>query len=170
MTSSTIQPSGAGAPAAPRASSETRLWLLALLCVTVAMFTSGYLSYTKLFPAAMLCAESSVVNCNAVTSSRWGYLFGVPVAYIGFASYITLFVLLNLERRVAFLRQNGLYIIFGLILFDFLFHCYLTYNSLFSLRMICLWCIATHIMATLALIFTALRLYRRMGAVLTPAA
>lgn len=163
MTSSTIQPSETGAPPALRPASETRLWLLALLCVIVAMFTSGYLSYTKLNPGAMLCAENSVVNCNAVTSSRWGYLFGVPVAYIGFVSYVTLFVLLVLERRVAFLRQNGLYIIFGLILFDFLFHCYLTYNSLFSLRMVCLWCIATHTMATLALIFTSLRLYRRLS-------
>jgi len=152
----TSAPSGAG----PRIS----LWALSVVFVVVAMFTSGYLSYTKLANVSTMCMENSVINCDAVTSSRWSKFMGIDVAYLGFISYSTLFVLLMLERRVSFFRRYGLYIIFGLILFDVMFHFYLTYNSVFVLQKICLWCVTTHLMALLTLIVTSIRLWRKVGA------
>ncbi len=139
------------------------LWILSVIFVATAVFTSGYLSYTKLTNTSVICMESGSFDCDAVTSSRWSRFMGIDVAYLGFISYTTLLILLILEKKIKFFKQFGLYIIFGLILFDFMFHCYLTYNSLFVLQKACVWCLATHLMAFLTLIVTAIRLWRRLG-------
>lgn len=143
--------------------SSNILWVLSVIFVVIAMFTSGYLSYTKLSNTSVICMESGAFDCDAVTSSRWSKFMGIDVAYLGFMSYTTLFVLLMLEKKVNFFKQYGLYIIFGLILFDFMFHCYLTYNSLFVLQKACIWCLTTHLMAFLTLIVTSIRLWKRLG-------
>lgn len=148
---------------ASRSKLHKRLWQLSVIFVVIAMITSGYLSYTKLTSTSVICMENSSFDCDAVTSSRWSKFMGIDVAYLGFASYTTLFALLMLERQVNFFKKNGLYIIFGLILFDFMFHSYLTYNSLFVLQKACIWCLATHLMALLTLIVTSIRLWKRLG-------
>lgn len=149
--------------------SSNILWVLSVIFVVIAMFTSGYLSYTKITNSSVICMESSAFDCDAVTSSRWSKFMGIDVAYLGFASYTTLLVLLILEKKVNFFKKYGLYIIFGLILFDFMFHCYLTYNSLFVLQKACIWCLTTHLMAFLMLIVTSIRLWKRLGSVPAPA-
>ncbi|MBE2182119.1 MAG: hypothetical protein IAE89_01725 [Anaerolineae bacterium] len=143
------------------------LWLLSVIFVVVAMLTSGYLSYTKLFNESVICVENSTFDCNAVTSSVWSKFpqnNGIDVAYLGFISYTTLLVLLILEKKVGFFKQYGLYLIFGLIMFDFMFHSYLTYNSLFVLQKACIWCLATHLMAFLTLIVTTIRFWKHLSA------
>src|SRR5262245_29673363 len=94
----------------PNASDESgHDWLhtISLILVIVGLAISGYLSYVKLTEVPLVCvANSEVFNCEVVQNSAYSRIAGVPVAWLGFVTYATLFALLLLENRIGFLRQN----------------------------------------------------------------
>ncbi|MBC8100034.1 MAG: hypothetical protein H7Y11_11375 [Armatimonadetes bacterium] len=62
------------------------LWHISLLLVLVGIGISGYLSYVKLTDVPMVCAANSVFNCEAVQSSAYSRIFGIPIAWLGLAT------------------------------------------------------------------------------------
>jgi uncharacterized membrane protein len=138
------------------------LWGLTVLFVVFAMLTSGYLSFTELTDTETVCVQNSTFNCDAVLNSIWSKFAGIPVSYIGFVSYSIMLVILLLEKRVSFFKQYGVYILMGLVLFDFMYHMYLTYNAVFNIRALCIWCVLTHIACGFILILTGIRMVIRI--------
>lgn len=131
-----------------------------LVLVVLGLFITGYLSYTKLANTSVVCVESSAFNCDAVTSSIYSKFLGIDVAYLGFGLDVLILAVLLLERRVDFFRNYGVMILFGLTLWGFLYHDYLTLMAVTRIQALCIWCLAAHTTMTLMLIMTSIRLYR----------
>lgn len=133
---------------------------LTLILLIVGLIISGYLSYTHLTETSVICVESGTFDCDAVNSSLYSKLLGIPVAYLGFGADVFLLVILLLEKRVALLRDYGVMVFFGVVLLGWLYHDYLTFVSIQYIQKFCIWCLAHHAIMTLLLIVTGIRLYR----------
>ena len=145
------------------------LRILSIVFMLIAMFVSGYLTYAKLFNTEIACPANAdlggvAFNCAAVESSVYARILGIPTALWGFTTYTIILAILLLERRNAFLREYGVVLIFGITLFAFAYHCFLTYIAAFVIRALCPWCLTAHAMVTLLLIVTSIRLWRSLKA------
>ena len=133
-------------------------WLSVLFGICV----SGYLSALKLFSAPSVCVQGGVFNCDAVLNSRYSELAGIPIAFLGFAVYVIIALLLLLERRVELVTQYGTLMIFGLGLFAWLFSMWLVYAQVALLGALCPWCLSHEVNFTLLFGICCWRLYREM--------
>lgn len=126
-------------------------WLIRGLWV-IGLAVSAYLSYEHVTGSKSLaCSDSGVVDCAAVTTSAWAYLFGVPVALLGLGYFVVgngfAWVVaprwpLHRQRLVgAALTGVGL-----------LFVLYLVYGEI-VLGRICSWCTVVHVVTFV--LFTA---------------
>ena len=101
-------------------------------------------------------------SCEFVQTSRYGVLFGIPVAFYGVVGYAVIFAVAvgglqpsQLERRwpttvLALLSAGG-----------FLFTLYLTGIELFVLHAICRWCVGSAVVMTAITIVVVGELRRR---------
>jgi uncharacterized membrane protein len=142
------------------AHSRFNLRNISIVLVVIGLFITGYLSYTKLADTSVVCVESATFNCDAVTHSIYSKFLGIDVAYLGFALDVIILAVLLLEPRVGFLRNYGVMILFGLTLWGFLYHDYLTLMAVTRIKALCIWCLSAHTVMTLLLIVTSIRLYR----------
>lgn len=133
------------------------------MLVLIGTFISGYLSYTKLADVSTQCIEGGAFNCDLVQSSSYSRMFGIPVPYLGLATYLAIGILILLEDRIAFLRDYGIMIEFGLILFAFLFSAWLAYVQVFVLEALCIWCLAHEVTMTALFLVTIPRLMRSLA-------
>jgi uncharacterized membrane protein len=143
-----------------------RDWLRisAIALVVVGLLISGYLSYSKLTETPTICTEGGGFNCEVVQSSVYSKLAGIPIAYLGFLSYVALGVMIVLENRVPLLRDYGITLVFGITLFAFLFSMWLVYVQAFRLEAFCVWCLSHEVTMTLLFVVSALRLRKAMSA------
>lgn len=117
------------------------LRLVSLLLVVFGVLVSGYLSYVKATGVPMVCMEDSGFNCSTVQNSAYSEIFGIPIAWLGLGTYLVIGALLLFERSTAFLRQNGMVLLFGIVLFAFLYSMYLVYVQGVILEAWCQWCL-----------------------------
>ncbi len=112
---------------------------------------SAYLTWTYLNGAAPVCVGGSS-GCEAVQTSRYSEIVGVPVAAIGLFAYAVMLVCAVLRGEKA--------AVFGafVALVGVLFSAYLSYLELFVLRAICQWCVASAVLVVVYLVLGALRL------------
>lgn len=146
---------------APASRRRITLWHITLVFCIVALFTSGYLSYTTATGTTAVCIEGGAFDCAAVEGSIYSKIAGVPVAYLGLLTYLTIFVLLLLEKRVRLIGEYGMLLILGLSLFGFMFHSYLTYVSVSILHKVCMWCLLTNLSMFVIMIATFARVIRK---------
>jgi uncharacterized membrane protein len=142
--------------------SSLRRWMLIVL--VFCLIVSGYLSYVKLTNVPMVCVENGPFNCEVVQNSSYSRMFGYPIAWYGLATNILLVVLLLLENRVQFLRDYGVTIIFGIVLFAFLFSVWLVYVQAALLQAYCPWCLTHEVLITILFIFASIRMKRSLSA------
>lgn len=135
---------------------------ISLVLVVIGIVISAYLSYTKLANASVICAEGEAFNCDAVTSSVYGKIAGIPIAYLGLLTYLFLGALLLLENRIGFLRDYGITIIFAATLFGFIYSMYLVYVQASILKSFCVWCLGHEVVMTLLFIVSGMRLFRSL--------
>ena len=143
------------------------LRIISLVVLVIALFVTGYLAYTKATNTQVACLEGANISCDSVSSSIYAYFprgTGIPVAYLGFLTWLVIAVLLLLENRVGFLREYGAVLLLGIAVFGFLFHSYLTYTSIVFVGAICPWCIGAHVLMTILLIVQGIRTYRQFFA------
>ena len=119
---------------------------------------AGYLTYIKLAHVEAICR--GVGNCEAVNSSIYSQISGIPIAALGLGAYLVILALLALESRVAGLRDYAHLGIFGLALTGTLYSAYLTYVELFVIHAVCPYCVASAVLITVLLIMAAVRLVR----------
>ncbi len=137
------------------------LWGITVVFCLIALFTSGYLSWTTMTGTDAVCIEGDLFDCAKVEGSIYSKFMGIPVAYLGFASYAAILGLLLLEKRSTFFREYGALLILGISLFGFLYHTYLTYVSVAFLGSLCPWCVATNISMGVILVATVARVLRK---------
>jgi len=127
------------------------------------MLVSAYLTWVKLARATALCA--GVGDCEAVQTSRYSEIGGIPVAVLGLGAYAVLFILSVYGPRLSpALATYGPLAVFGIALIGVLFSAYLTYLELAVIHAICPWCVLSAIIITLILGFSLRDLGQAVGA------
>lgn len=162
MATTVASPSDASAQ---RTGRRITLWHVTIFFLVVAMLASGYLSYIKLFGGEIICIEnSSIFDCARVENSRWAWILGIPTAVVGFTWYTLIGAVLLGEKKIPVLKQNGVVIVFGMALFAFVYHTYLTYTAAFVIGALCPWCLTAHGAMTMVFLLTTARLIRQVRA------
>jgi len=153
-------PTDVVAEAAPSDPPAWQRWAVPVL-VVVGLLVSGYLSYVKLSHTAAICGP--VGNCDRVQTSPYAEVAGVPVAVLGFLTYLAIAVLWAWgefgEGRLAELAPLGL---LGIATFGTAFSAYLTFLEPFVIRAVCTWCITSAVTITLILLLS-FRMVRDWG-------
>lgn len=132
-----------------------------LLLALLGAVNSAYLSWTRMVNTTIYCGPGSSA-CDAVSTSIYGQVLGIPVAYLGLLTYLVLIALLVLEMRVPFFQANGPLLVFGLTLFGTLFSGYLQYASLFLLREVCPYCVLNAVVIFSLWVLSIFRLRRTL--------
>ena len=145
------------------AKSRDWLYTISLVLVIIGLGISGYLSYVKLTEVPTVCIGGGAFNCEVVQNSIYAKLFGIPIAYLGFLTYIVIGALLLLQNRIAFLQEYGVMLQFGIIIFAFLFSIWLVYLQAFQLKAFCTWCLSHEVTMTLLFLVTIPRLKRSLS-------
>ncbi|HEU4630213.1 MAG TPA: vitamin K epoxide reductase family protein [Gemmatimonadaceae bacterium] len=129
-------------------SAATRRMAIATLAL-VGFFIAVYLTLFKLGVIGAIACR--VGSCDAVNLSAWGSFLGVPVAAWGMLFYAVLFALAfaGVHERWADHRALPL----ALLLWTgwgVLFSLWLTYLELFVIHAICMWCVISATIVTIA--------------------
>ena len=128
--------------------------LFQLLALIGAIGISGYLTYTKATNGIPPCTVGG--GCAAALYSPWGYIAGIPLAYIGLTASIVL--LLATPWRVMELRAICLVLFFVGAIFTI----YLRYVEQAHFNgHICAWCVTFMAFWWLAGAFELVRLIRQ---------
>lgn len=118
-----------------------------------------YLSYVKLFGLEPYCA--GVGDCEAVQTSPYAQLFGIPVAILGLGSYLALLALWWVKRTdwsdLGYMARMAFFFV---SLIGVLFSAYLTYLEIFVIEAICPWCVASAIVMTILFLLSLVELLR----------
>lgn len=118
-------------------------WRTVLLLV-VGTGVSLYLTFEHFTGNATLaCSAGGAIDCNAVTTSRYSQMFGVPVALLGLVYFVGSWIISWWGRRVSeptSAAVEGLWYGAGLV-----FVLYLVWAELVPLGRICLWCTVIHV-------------------------
>jgi uncharacterized membrane protein len=134
------------------------LRIISLFLVFVGIIVTGYLSYVKMADKETICIEGANFNCDVVQNSRYAQIMGIPTAYLGFATYLAIGGLLLVENQGQFFRENSIFMLFGLVLFAFIYSMYLVYIQGAVLEAWCQWCLAHEGTMTVLFVVTVLRL------------
>ena len=144
-------------PAVTRPAIDRLRWA-SLVFAGLGALVAGYLTYIKLAHVAAICR--GVGDCEAVNSSVYAQISGIPVAALGLGAYLAILALLALEPRLPVLQNYGPLAIFGLALTGTLYSAYLTYVELFVIHAVCPYCVASAVLITGLLIMAVVRLVR----------
>lgn len=134
--------------------------LIALVASILGLIDAGYLSYSKLNSANLVCSKA-IGDCNSVNASQWSTLAGIPIAYLGFAAYVALILLILFGKKIKFIAAYADYLYFFITLVGFLFSAYLTYIEAFVLKTFCQWCLVSALMMTILFSISVIKLARR---------
>jgi len=140
--------------------SGIRDWLdrLQLFFVVAGIGIAGYLTYVKLFGLQPYCA--GVGSCEAVQTSRYAELFGVPVAVwglLGYAILLAIYLVKHSDWRD--LGELATMAFFLTTLVGALFSAYLTYLELFVIQAICPWCVGSAIVMTVLFVTSVIEVF-----------
>lgn len=133
------------------------LVIVAIVFTIIGMGIAGYLTYTTFADEEIICVDSGQLDCNAVQSSAYSEVFGIPVAALGLGAYITFFLLLALDGRIDFITMYGRTIMFMLTLFSVIYSGYLTYIEAFVLEKWCQYCVASAILMVGLFVISTIR-------------
>lgn len=133
-----------------------------LLSVLIGLGISGYLSYLKMSHVPSVCIENGPFNCEVVLNSIYSEIAGIPIAYLGFLTYVVIGIVLLLENRVGFLQEYGKLITFGVGLFAWMFSMWLVFVQFALLQALCPWCLSHETNFTILFGLICYRLYKDM--------
>ncbi len=143
---------------AAKSSSRLTTRNLSFVVLALAILISGYLSYLKLDNTPAVCLVGGAFDCGTVLNSAYSELAGIPIAWLGLAVNLIVTALLLLQDRVDFLREYAVTLIFGLVLFAFLFSVYLVYVQAAIIQAYCPWCLTHELLITILFVLSIIRL------------
>jgi uncharacterized membrane protein len=135
-------------------------WLrgISLVLAVLGALDASYLTTIKLAHVEAICR--GVGDCEAVNSSVYAQIGGIPIALLGLGAYLAILALLVLEARISVLHDYAPLAIFGLALTGTLYSAYLTYVELFVLHAVCPYCVTSALLITGIFILSVVRLAR----------
>jgi uncharacterized membrane protein len=142
---------------AARLADQTRLTKAIMVIALVGTLEATYLTYIHyhgLVGLPCFGGHSGHSSCEAVQSSVYSKLAGIPVAMLGLCGYITILGTLFIRGELG--RAAG----FGVALIGCGFSAYLTYREIFTLKEICEWCVASACLMAALLVLTSVRYLR----------
>lgn len=110
-----------------------------------------YLTVVHYAGISVICSSKGN-PCEAVQTSVYSKVLGIPVALLGLIGYVGILGAL-LAPDTEYSRITTL----ALTLFGFGFSGYLTYREVFTLKEICEWCVSSAIMLTFLFLLAAWR-------------
>lgn len=127
-----------------------------MIAAFIGLADSIYLTWVKVANQRALCG--SYGGCDVVNSSPYATIGGIPVALLGAVAYLTILVLLYLEAKGGFWKNNSPLAVFGISLAGVLYSAYLTYLEVAVIHAICLYCVVSAIAITVVFILSIFRL------------
>jgi uncharacterized membrane protein len=140
--------------------SDVLLRRLILAFGLLGLVVSLYLVYIKINPSSLFC--TGVGDCEAVNTSVYSEIRGVPIAVFGALAYAAILAVLVLENRSALFREWGPVFGFGLAFAGTLYSGYLTYIEVAILQKICPYCVTSAVAITAICILSGWRLQRTL--------
>jgi len=134
--------------------------IILTIATILGLADAGYLSYVKLVKIAPYCTPG-LGDCQTVNLSQWAYIMGIPVAYLGFLTYLAILFLILFSHKIALLKGYEDFLLFFIGLVGFLFSAYLTYIEAFVLHAWCQWCVLSAILMTAIFVISVIKLARR---------
>lgn len=125
--------------------------VLILILAFFGIADSAYLTQSELSGTPLLCNVQSLSGCNTVAASQYSHIFGIPLAEFGILFYSLLFILAALELVIfdQLLRRTLQVISFVGVLASL----YFTFVQVFMIGALCIYCVASAIIALLIFIF-----------------
>ena len=117
---------------------------IALAAGIAGVVDSVYLTWIKLTGSYATCGP--IVNCEAVNSSRYAEIAGIPIALIGILGYLAIIAVVVLEPRLPDQKEGLLLAFFGFTLTGTIYSAYLTYVELVVLNAICPYCVISAVL------------------------
>lgn len=137
---------------------SSRLRLISLALALIGLAVSLYLTWVKVARTSAFCG--GVGDCEAVNSSIYAQINGVPVAVLGAGAYLAMAVLLFMEPRGQLWAEWAPLAVFGLGLTGTLYSAYLTYIELAVLHAVCPYCVVSAVCITAIFAISVVRLWR----------
>lgn len=129
-------------------------WSIPLLALA-GLGVAAYLAYVEINQVEAVCGP--VGNCNAVQSSSYAEILGIPVAVLGILNYAAILGLWLTYRYAA--DPLAELAMLGLLILTFvgtLFSVYLTVLEIFVIQAVCAWCISSAIITTAIMLIVAM--------------
>ncbi len=137
---------------------------MSFVVLAIAIGVSGYLSYLKIANANAVCATAGRIDCGTVLNSAYSELAGIPIAWLGLGTNLVIVGLMLLQNRLGFMREYGTLVIFGVVLFAFIYSVYLVYLQAFVIQAYCPWCLSHEALITVLFGIWARQTWLELGA------
>lgn len=121
-----------------------------LILAFAGLADSFYLAQSAESGTPLICDIQNFTGCNVVAASEYSRVFGIPLAEYGVFFYGVLFVLAAIELALfnRFLRR----VLQAVTVLGVLFSLYFSALQIFVINAFCIYCVASAIIALLALI------------------
>jgi len=130
-----------------------------ILLSVIGLIDSGYLSWIKISHTEEKCI-TGLGNCAAVNTSIYSELFNIPVAYLGFAAYLAVLLLLLFGSHFKWFTP---YLLFGITMVGVLFTIYLTYAQFALLKTFCPYCLLSAITISGLFVISTINLVKEIN-------
>jgi uncharacterized membrane protein len=132
----------------------SRSLLLAIIIVLafLGLADTWYLSQAALTNTALNCGIEALDQCNTVAQSEYSRFVGIPLALYGFAFYVVFFVFASLITTLS--RPIFVKLLFLISALGFLLSVYFLYLQIYVIEALCIYCLASFVVATLLFLAT----------------
>ena len=134
---------------------DARLRYISIFLTLIGIVDSIYLAWIKMTNQEAACA--GIGDCDAVNSSRYAEIGGIPIALLGAFAYLIILFLLVLGRQNNIIGENAVLLVLGISFIGVLYSAYLTYLEIFILKAICPFCVISAIVLILLFALTLAR-------------
>ena len=117
------------------------------LLAVAGLAVAAYLAYVETQAVAAVCGP--VGDCNAVQSSEYAYLFGIPIGVLGVIGYLAILFVWGWSQWQGDPRAP--LALLGMTAAGVLFSLYLTYLEPFVIGAVCAWCLTSAVIMALLL-------------------
>lgn len=131
-----------------------RSMLVAIIIVLafLGLADTWYLTQSAFTNTALNCGIEALDQCNTVAQSEYSKVLGIPLSLYGFAFYVIFFVLAALVTT--FSRPFFVKLMYWISVLGLLLSLYFLYLQVFVIEALCVYCLASFVIATLLFLAT----------------